>query len=134
MKLNSYGDYHLFQTQHGNKILVLGKKLLAWIRTDDQGDMLITTDTDHKVTAELGKGKFFQIDFDEDEPFRAGPHLFLQVENGYREIVLPEGLPSENPKTVRIIATDNIVELTGVGEVLKKHRRPARTRRHRQAG
>src|SRR5436190_687589 len=95
LKVLKYGYYTLFENDYGRRILVLdGKEWYAWIK-DDLGPILVHSEAigvsslDYKIRMQ---GRYYLENL-EDDPLR--PHLFLQDDEVYMEIILPQSLPSE---------------------------------------
>ncbi|HEX7022106.1 MAG TPA: hypothetical protein VF171_04560 [Trueperaceae bacterium] len=115
------GNYELFETTHHHKILVLNdKKWYAWVQ-GDQGDVLVRSDSDHRKDHTLQKGSFYLVDFQDDPKFQDMPHLFLQKDNHYQELLLPNGLPTNDNYQKKLVAPDDTV---GKDE-LEKHLKQA---------
>jgi hypothetical protein len=105
-KVREKGQYELFETNHGNKILVLNNQhWFAWVQ-GQQGEILVQSDSDHEKDHTVSQGHFYLVDFEEDPKFRDTPHLFLQKDGDYHELILPNGLPTERDHQKLIVATD----------------------------
>lgn len=101
------GDYELFLTTNQNRILVLdGKKWAAWVE-GQAGEILVETDEQHQKERTLEKGKFMMLDFEEDPTFKDMPHLFLEKNGAYREVMLPQGWPDAQNRQKKIINTEH---------------------------
>jgi hypothetical protein len=117
VKVKDKGDYELFETKHGHRILVLnGERWYAWVE-GQQGEILVHSDSDHEKDHTVSSGEFYLADFEDDPKFQDNPHLFLQEGDHFKEAILPDGLPTENDHQKRIVSTDDTV---GKDE-LKKH-------------
>jgi hypothetical protein len=116
VKVEDEGHYELFETTNGNRILVLnGERWFAWVE-GQQGEILVHSDSDHEKDHTIQQGEFYFVDFEDDPNYQDNPHLFLQKDDHFEEAILPEGLPTEQDKQKKIVATDETVpqeELTG---------------------
>jgi hypothetical protein len=108
MKVLKYGYYTLFENNYGRRILVLdGEEWYAWIN-DDLGPTLIYSEAlgsprlDYKI---IMQGRYFLENL-EDDPLM--PHLLLQDDQEYMEIVLPQGMPSRIDSSKLMILTDHV--------------------------
>ncbi|MDQ3965213.1 MAG: hypothetical protein M3246_01980 [Actinomycetota bacterium] len=109
VKINDKGDYELFETTRGHRILVLnGERWFAWVE-GQQGEILVHTDSDHEKDHTIQEGEFYLADFEDDPNYRDMPHLFLQKEDRFEELILPNGLPTEQDKQKKIVSTDETV-------------------------
>lgn len=101
------GEYELFETTANHRILVLsGKRWFAWIE-GDRGEILVHSDSDHEKDHTIQKGRFYLVDFEEDPEFKDMPHLFLQEHGVFREVMLPNGLPTEGDPQKKVVWTEN---------------------------
>jgi hypothetical protein len=108
MKVLKYGYYTLFENEYGRRILVLdGEEWYAWIN-DDLGPTLLYNEAlgsprlDYKI---IMQGRYYLENLEDDPNM---PHLFLQDDDTYMEIVLPQGLPSRIDSSKLIIITDHV--------------------------
>ncbi len=109
VKINDKGDYELFETTRGHRILVLnGERWFAWVE-GQQGEILVHTDSDHEKDHTIQEGEFYLADFEDDPNYRDMPHLFLQNEDHFEELILPNGLPTQQDKQKKIVSTDETV-------------------------
>lgn len=109
VKIDDKGDYELFETTRGHRILVLnGERWFAWVE-GQQGEILVHTDSDHEKDHTIQEGEFYLADFEDDPNYRDMPHLFLQNEDRFEELILPNGLPTEQDKQKKIVSTDETV-------------------------
>ncbi len=109
VKINDKGNYELFETTRGHRILVLnGERWFAWVE-GQQGEILVHTDSDHEKDHTIQEGEFYLADFEDDPNYRDMPHLFLQKEDRFEELILPNGLPTEQDKQKKIVSTDETV-------------------------
>jgi hypothetical protein len=100
------GHYELFETNHHHRILVLNnRQWFAWVQ-GQQGDILVLTDSDHQKARTLQQGQFYLVDFEDDPKYKDMPHLFLQDGDRYQELMLPNGLPTEQDRQKRVVKTD----------------------------
>lgn len=101
------GHYELFETTKQHRILMLREALwYAWVE-GQRGEILVKSDADHEKSRTLQQGRFFVVDFEDDPNYRDVPHLFLERDERYQELVLPNGLPTDRDDRKKIIATDN---------------------------
>jgi len=109
IKVEDTGQYELCETTNGNRILVLNDELwFAWVE-GQQGEILVHTDSDHEKDHTIQEGQFYLADFEDDPKYQDNPHLFLQKEDRFEEAILPNGLPTEQDKQKKIVATDETV-------------------------
>lgn len=99
------GKYVLFKTTKDHPILKLGDNFYALVE-GQKGDIIVSSNSDHKKKKTIAKGGFYYVDFEDDPEFQDMPHLFLKDGNKYRELILPEGLPGKQDKQKKIIHTD----------------------------
>ncbi len=104
------GDYELFETTHGHRILVLnGKQWYAWVE-GQKGKILVLSDSDHEKDHTVQEGQFFLTEFQNDSKFQnSQPHLFLQKGDHFQEVIVPNWLPTENDNQKKIVVTDETV-------------------------
>ncbi|HMM42965.1 MAG TPA: hypothetical protein PKA95_13780 [Thermomicrobiales bacterium] len=108
-KVKKRGDYELFETTNDNRILFLnGDDWYAWVE-GQQSPLLVKSGSDHKRDHTISKGNFYLIDFDDDPDFRDQPHLFLEQGDGYKDIILPNGLPTSRDHQKRLVETDETI-------------------------
>ncbi len=112
------GNYELFETTHGHRILVLNdEKWFAWVE-GQKGEILVLSDSDHKKEHTIQEGEFYLAEFEDDPKFQNNqPHLFLQKDEKFQELIVPNGLPTEQDNQKKVVSTD---ETVGKDE-LKKH-------------
>jgi hypothetical protein len=104
-----HGRYTMFETPNGNRILALGENLwFAWV-TGDQGELLVRSDSDHERDRTIQEGEYYLVDFENDESFTGVPHLFLEENDAFREIILPNGLPTESDTQKRVVGTEKAI-------------------------
>ena len=109
VKVEDKGHYELFETTNGNHILVLnGERWFAWVE-GQQGEILVHTDSNHEKDHTIQEGEFYLADFEDGPNYQDNPHLFLQNEDRFEEAILPNGLPTEQDKQKKIVATDETV-------------------------
>lgn len=104
--LKKEGKYELFKTTHGHQILNLENKSFYALVEGQKGDIIVHSDSDHKKDKSVSKGKFYYADFDDDPEFKDMIHLFLQDGNKFRELILPNGLPTKSDTQRKLIRTD----------------------------
>jgi hypothetical protein len=99
------GRYELFKTNHRHRILVLGgRKWYALVR-GQQGQLIVRTSSDHVKSETLQRGRYYYVDFRRDPTFEDQPHLFLQKDERFREIILPDGFPTRTDPQKRVVLT-----------------------------
>lgn len=118
-KLKEEGKYELFKTTHGHDILNLEDKDFYALVSGQQGDLIIQSDADHKKQKTISKGKFFYVDFKNDPEFQDMKHIFLKDGSKYRELVLPEGLPTKSDHQKKLVRTKDKVTEKKVKEHVK---------------
>src|SRR5262249_738821 len=126
--------YELFETTEHHKILVLdGKKWFAAVK-GQQGDILVQSDSDHKRDRSLQKGHFYLAEFKDDPKFRDSPHLFLEKERKYQEVVLPNGLPTGGDSQKRVVWTDDTINKEELETHLEQTSTGGRSKSHSAGG
>ncbi len=106
VKVRDKGNYELFVTDEGHRILALNnERWFAWVE-GNQGEILVRSDSDHKKDRTLQEGRFYVADFEDDPKFRDVPHLFLQKGDRYQEVIIPNGLPTDQDQQKKVIRTD----------------------------
>lgn len=118
-KLKKEGKYELFETTKGHQILNLDDDEFYALVEGQKGDIIVKSDSDHKKGRSISKGKFYYADFEDDPEFQDMPHLFMEDENRYREIILPQGLPDNNDHQKKLIRSDKKVPKNKVIEHVK---------------
>lgn len=115
-KVEDKGHYELFETTRGHRILVLnGERWFAWVE-GQQGEILVHSDSDHEKDHTIQQGQFYLVGFEDDPNYQDNPHLFLEREDNFQELIVPNGLPSKEDHQKKVVDTDNTVsqnELTG---------------------
>jgi hypothetical protein len=107
VKVQEQGHYELFNTTHQHRILVLNdKQWFAWVQ-GQQGEILVHSDADHQKQHTLQRGQFYLVDFEDDPTYKDMPHLFLQTDDRYDEVMLPNGLPTEQDHQKKVVKTDH---------------------------
>jgi hypothetical protein len=107
VKVQEQGHYELFNTTHQHRILVLNdKQWFAWVQ-GQQGEILVHSDADHQKQHTLQTGQFYLVDFEDDPTYKDMPHLFLQTNDCYDEVMLPNGLPTEQDHQKKVVKTDH---------------------------
>ena len=117
-KLKKEGQYKLFKSDHGHDILRLEDQAYALIE-GDEGDLIIHSDEEHDKSKSISSGKFFLADFEDDPEFRDQPHLFLEDGDQYKEMLLPNGLPTDSNHQKKLIRSDEKVSRDTVMEHVK---------------
>lgn len=122
LRIIDKGRYELFKSSHRHRILVLGgRKWFALIR-GQQGQLIVRSDSNHVKSETLQQGRYYYVDFRNDPKFEDQPHLFLQKGERYRELVLPNGLPTNADPQKRIVLTRKSI---AAAELERYLRRPA---------
>lgn len=104
-----HGRYTLFETPRENRILSLGTDLwFAWV-TGNQGELLVRSNADHERQRTLQEGEYYLVDFKDDESFTDVPHLFLEHDDEFQEIILPNGLPTDDDAQKRVVGTERTI-------------------------
>jgi hypothetical protein len=104
-----HGRYELFETPRENRILSLGSDLwFAWV-TGEQGEILVRSDEDHERARVIQEGEFYLVDVQADPSFTDVPHLFLEREGRFQEIILPNGLPTDDDPQRRVVQTEKSI-------------------------
>ena len=104
-----HGRYTLFETPRQNRILVLGDDLwFAWVG-GQQGEILVRSDPEHERERTIQDGEYYLIDFEDDTSFRDVPHLFLESAEGFQEVILPNGLPTDDDAQKRVVGTTKTI-------------------------
>lgn len=106
-KLKKEGEFELFETTPGHQILDLKNQAFYALVEGDQGDLIIYSDADHKKQKSILKGKFYYADFEDDPEFKDMAHLFMEDGAKFRELILPEGLPTESDHQKKLVRTDD---------------------------
>ena len=104
-----HGQYRLFETHQGNRILALGDGLwFAWVN-GEQGEIIVRSDSDHERVRTLQEGEYYLVDFREDASFTDAPHLFLERDGEFQEMILPNGLPTDDDVQKRVVTTERTI-------------------------
>lgn len=121
------GEYELLETTKHHTILVLGgeepsgeKQWFAWIR-GQQSPILVKSDADHQKDHTIARGRFYLVDFHDDPEYRDQPYLFLERDDHFQVIILPNGLPTESDEQKRLVEADEAVSV----DKLDRHLRAA---------
>ena len=118
-KLKKEGKYELFKTTEGHDILNLENKEFYALVSGQKGDLIIHSDSDHKKQKSISKGKFFYADFNDDPEFQDMDDIFLEDGSKYRELVLPEGLPTKSDHQKKLVRTKDKISEKKVKEHVK---------------
>jgi hypothetical protein len=103
------GRYTLFETPRENRILSLGSELwFAWVN-GEQGDILVRSDEDHERQQTIQEGEYYLVDFSSDPSFTDVPHLFLERDDAFQELILPNGLPTVDDPQKRVVDTGKTI-------------------------
>lgn len=123
------GNYELFETTHGHRILVLnGERWFAWVE-GQKGEILVLSDSDHEKDHTFQEGDFYLSDFEDDPKFQDNPHLFLERDDNFQELIVPNGLPTEHDNQKKVVSTDETVGKGELKEHLEQHRGSCPNRR-----
>src|SRR5687767_12566647 len=105
-----HGRYTLFETPNENRILTLGNDLwFAWVK-GEQGDILVRSDEDHDRARTIREGEYYLVDFQADPSFTDVPHLFLERNDHFQELILPNGLPTPDDTQRRVVETEKAID------------------------
>jgi hypothetical protein len=105
-----HGRYSLFETPSQHRILVLGEdEWFAWVG-GEKGEILVRSDRDHERDRALQEGEFYYVDFENDPDFTDVPHLFLERDDRFLEVILPNGLPTTDDTQKRVVGTDKTID------------------------
>ncbi len=103
------GDYELFETTNGHRILILNdERWFAWVE-GQKGEILVLSDSDHQKERTIQEGEFYLADFKGDPKFQDNPHLFLQKGDRFQELIVPNCLPTEHDNQKKVVSTDDTV-------------------------
>lgn len=102
-KLKKEGKYELFETTESHQILKLGNNDYYALVKGQQGDIIVHSDSDHKKKKTISEDKFYFADFDDDPAFKDIAHLFMEDGSKFREILLPEGFPTQKDTQKKLI-------------------------------
>lgn len=104
------GRYTLFETPNKNRILSLGDNLwFAWVG-GQQGELLVRSDNDHERERIIRAGEYYLVHFENDPSFTDVPHLFLGHDGVFSEVILPNGLPTDDDTQKRVVGTEKTVD------------------------
>jgi hypothetical protein len=105
-KVREKGHYELFETNHHHRILVLNdKEWYAWVQ-GQKGEILVHSDSDHVKDHTISEGQFYLVDFENDPKYKDMPHLFLQKDGRFDELMVPNGLPTDQDMQKLVVKTD----------------------------
>lgn len=104
-RLIKEGDYEVFQTSRGHRILALDQEQWFAVVEGQKSDILVKSDSDHEKESTVRKGTYYYADFKDDPAFQDQPHLFMEEGNHFCEYVLPQGLPRKKGGKVRLVRT-----------------------------
>lgn len=103
------GRYTLFVTPRQNRILVLGDdQWFAWVG-GQQGEILVRSDAQHERDRTIQEGQYYLVDFEGDPSFTDVPHLFLERNGEFQEVILPNGIPTDDDAQKRIVGTEKTI-------------------------
>lgn len=116
--LQRHGRYTLFETPRQNRILALDDaEWFAWV-DGQQGEILVRSGRDHDREEVIQEGEFYLVDFEDDPAFTDVPHLFLERDGQFVEVILPNGLPTDSDEQKRVVGTDKTVDRESLEQVL----------------
>lgn len=118
-ELKKEGKYELFKTTEDHEILNLDDKNYYALVKGQQGDIIVKSDSDHKKDKTISKGKFYYADFEDDPAFQDMEHLFMEDGDNFREIVLPQGFPTNKDKQKKLVRPDEKISKGKVMEHVK---------------
>lgn len=108
-RVQDKGGYELFETTGGHRILVLnGERWFAWVE-GQQGEILVHSDSDHEKDHTIQEGEFYLVAFEDDPNYQDNPHLFLQNGDSFQELIVPNGLPTNQDHQKKVVGTDKTV-------------------------
>ena len=122
VEVKEKGNYELFETTHGHRILMLNnERWFAWVE-GQKGEILVHSDSDHKKDRTIQEGDFYLAEFDDDPKFQNNrPHLFLQKDDHFQEVIVPNGLPTEHDNQKKVVATKETVATDELTDHLEQH-------------
>lgn len=105
------GLYQLVETQNDTKILMLdAKDIYVWVRTEEIGEILISSHKEHKADAVLCIGNYRLYDVKNEPKLSDQLHIELCVGLGmWQGYLLPKGLPTKEHIRHRIIPTTELI-------------------------
>jgi hypothetical protein len=106
------GNYHIFETNHGTKIIKLDNQTFAWPYARTIGEILVTSHTkfdpskNHRLTS--GRYRLYRV---KGEPTLTDlQHLELSVGGGgWQGYLLPTGFPNRKKHRSRIVPTTELI-------------------------
>lgn len=115
-KVKKHGNYELFETTHGHQILTLDKEDWYALVEGQEGDIIVHSDSDHEKRKTIQKGEFYLADFEDDPEFKDMPHLFMEKDSKFTELILPNGLPTESNHQKKLVRTDEKIPKSKIRE------------------
>ena len=114
IRLINQGNYLLTETFDHTRILALDNtQRYAWINAGEIGEILIHTSKKFNPAYIIAAGPYRLYDVKGEAELTDLLHLELFAGNGiWQGYILPTGLPTENDKRNRIIATDEVITRT----------------------
>ena len=110
IKLLKEGGYKLFETSGQTKVLVLDDDAYAWINALNIGEILITSQSFHKIDHILSIGKYRLYEVEDEAKITDLEHLELFVGEGiWQGYLLPNGMPDLKNKRRRTIPTNELI-------------------------
>ncbi len=107
VQINEQGTYERFKTSKGRRVLVLNnERWFGWV-TGQKGELLVRSSPSHRKSQTCERGRFYFVQFADDPEYRDVPHLFLETEDGFEELILPNGLPDEQDVQKKVIRTEH---------------------------
>jgi hypothetical protein len=70
----------------------------------------VRSDEDHERARTIQEGEYYLVDFQADPSFTDVPHLFLERDDHFQELILPNGLPTQDDTQRRVVETEKTME------------------------
>lgn len=90
------GIYELFKSTNGQIILNLDNQAYYFLPGGWEGEKIESTDPDPDKDSSISVGKYYFFQEGDTNDFTNPGRIFLEDGPQYREIELPEGLPTKN--------------------------------------
>lgn len=106
------GDYELWETKPGHKILRLDNNgVFAWIHVSkEMYEILVTTHKDNGADHILASSKYRLYEVTDEKQLTSQKHLELMVGEGkWQGYLMPTGLPTQQKIRSRIIPTKELI-------------------------
>lgn len=95
VELKSEGKYEYFKSTDGKDILNLDNQAYYAIPGGKEGNTIESTDPDPDKESSISVGRYFFAEYQHDPEYRETSRIFLEDGPQYRELILPEGLPTK---------------------------------------